>query len=384
KVNPEKDNFGIRPLPNLETKFVAANTLIGIKKDGGLFETDEVKKLENELKIVRHKIFSLKSKERKIAWRKKDKELREKLSTVLKNQGLPLDAAEKLAKWDPYDQNASSPFFDSEWMFGVKEGLDVVIGNPPYTQVPKGLFSAKQFPYSEGKDKGKQNLYKVFVEASKNLSTKETGVACMIVQSSLLCDLSSTHTRELLLSKTLIEEILEFPKTAPTKEGQVFENVLQGTCIYRFTNKKPSKNHEFKISINNDVTTLNNLKYEFVVQNSLFELYPDTYYIPLVHQGDFNAIFLAKNFVQPLNSFLHSISQGDLNLTSSSDYFSDRNTGVKLYRGKNVQRYHLINEVDEYVTVGFKSDRVNFNKEHKFLVCQEITGTTDKYRLHFS
>src|SRR5690606_27548027 len=105
---------------------------------------------------------------------------------------------------------------------------------------------------------------------------------------------------------------------------------------------------------------------------------------PLVHQGDFNAIFLAKNFVQPLNSFLHSISQGDLNLTSSSDYFSDRNTGVKLYRGKNVQRYHLINEVDEYVTVGFKSDRVNFNKEHKFLVCQEITGTTDKYRLHFS
>jgi len=132
KVNSEKDNFGIRPLPNLETKFVAANTLIGIKKDGGLFETDEVKKLENELKIVRHKIFSLKSKERKIAWREKDKELREKLSTVLKNQGLPLDAAEKLAGWDPYDQNASSPFFDSEWMFGIKEGFDVVIGNPPY------------------------------------------------------------------------------------------------------------------------------------------------------------------------------------------------------------------------------------------------------------
>src|SRR5690606_26057389 len=143
KVNREKDNFGIRPLPNLETKFVAANTLIGIEKDGGLFETDEVKKLENELKIVRHKIFSLKSKERKIAWREKDKELREKLSTVLKNQGLPLDAAEKLAGWDPYDQNASSPFFDSEWMFGIKAGFDVVIGNPPYHQLSKDT-SAKQ------------------------------------------------------------------------------------------------------------------------------------------------------------------------------------------------------------------------------------------------
>lgn len=384
KVNPEKGNFGIRPLPNLETKFVAANTLVGIEKDGGLFETDEVKKLENELKIVRHKIFSLKSKERKIAWREKDKELREKLSAVLKNQGLPLDAAEKLATWDPYDQNAYSPFFDSEWMFGIKKGFSVVIGNPPYKQVPKGLFSENQFPYSEGKDKGKQNLYKVFVEASKNLSRNKTGISCLIVQSSLLCDLSSTFTRELLLKQTIIEEILEFPKTAPTKEGQVFENVLQGTCIYRFINDKPSDNHKFKISINNDVTTLNNLKYESVVQDSLFELYPDTYYIPLVNQGDFNAILLAKNFAQPLSSFLHSISQGDLNLTSSSDYFSDRDTGVKLLRGKNVQRYHLISEVDEYVTAGFKSDKVSYNKEHKFLVCQEITGTTDKYRLHFS
>lgn len=383
KISRDKDNFGIRTLPNLETKFVAANTLVGIEKYGGLFETDEVKQLENELRIVRHKIFSLKSKERKIAWREKDKELREKLSSILKNQGLPLDAAEKLAKWDPYDQNASSPFFDSEWMFGIKVGFNIVIGNPPYKQVPKGLFSEKQFPFSEGKDKGKQNLYKVFVEASKNLSTHESGIACMIVQSSLLCDLSSTHTRELLLKKTIIEEILEFPKTAPTKEGQVFENVLQGTCIYRFINKMPIKSHKFSISINNDVTTLSKLKFESVVQNSLFELYPDTFYIPLVNQGDFNAILLAKNFTKPLNAFLESINQGDLNLTSSSDYFSKIDTGIKLYRGKNVQRYYLINDVDEYVVNGFKSEKVNFNKDHKFIVCQEITGTTDKYRLHF-
>lgn len=162
-------------------------------------------------------------------------------------------------------------------MFGIKKGFSVVIGNPPYTQVPKGLFSEKQFPYSEGKDKGKQNLYKVFVEASKNLSRNEKGIACMIVQSNLLCDLSSTFTRELLLKQTIIEEILEFPKTAPTKVGQVFENVLQGTCIYRFIKDTPSRNHKFKISINNDVTTLNNLKYESVEQNSLFELYPDTF-----------------------------------------------------------------------------------------------------------
>lgn len=31
--NNPVDNFGIRPLPNLEAKFVAANTLIGINSD---------------------------------------------------------------------------------------------------------------------------------------------------------------------------------------------------------------------------------------------------------------------------------------------------------------------------------------------------------------
>ena len=36
------DNFGIRPLPNLEAKFVAANTLIGLKKnEDSLFDSEE-------------------------------------------------------------------------------------------------------------------------------------------------------------------------------------------------------------------------------------------------------------------------------------------------------------------------------------------------------
>lgn len=38
------ENFGIRPLPNLEAKFVAANTLIGLdKKDASLFDSAEIK-----------------------------------------------------------------------------------------------------------------------------------------------------------------------------------------------------------------------------------------------------------------------------------------------------------------------------------------------------
>ena len=37
----------------------------------------------------------------------------------------------------PYDQNATADWFDSEWMFGITKGFDVVIGNPPYIQACK-------------------------------------------------------------------------------------------------------------------------------------------------------------------------------------------------------------------------------------------------------
>src|SRR5262249_27309612 len=34
RIRPEAENLGIRPLPNLETKFVAANSLLGVRRPG--------------------------------------------------------------------------------------------------------------------------------------------------------------------------------------------------------------------------------------------------------------------------------------------------------------------------------------------------------------
>ena len=42
-----------------------------------------------------------------------------------------------MASWNPYDQNSVAGFFDPEWMFDIKEGFDIVIGNPPYIQLQK-------------------------------------------------------------------------------------------------------------------------------------------------------------------------------------------------------------------------------------------------------
>jgi adenine-specific DNA-methyltransferase len=135
KVDKTKENFGIRPLPNLETKFVAANTLIGIEKPdkrGHLFTNKEIGELEVELKKVRHRIFSAKTPKTKRKLREEDQSLREKMGELLIADGWENKTARQLAAWDPYDQNASSPFFDPEWMFGMKDGFDSIIGNPPY------------------------------------------------------------------------------------------------------------------------------------------------------------------------------------------------------------------------------------------------------------
>lgn len=140
--NCEKDatkpNFGIPTLPNLETNFVAANSLIAKKKQDShnLFENPEIEPTKKVLTEIRHEHFSAKTAYRKSTLREKDKQLREKLAKLLAedNDFAPEDA-KQLAAWNPYDQNAVAGFFDPAWMFGVSDGFDIVIGNPPYIQL---------------------------------------------------------------------------------------------------------------------------------------------------------------------------------------------------------------------------------------------------------
>ena len=135
---PEQDaeNFGIKPLPNLETRFIAANTLMGLKAQGTL-TSNKTRDLEQALRDNREQHFHATTRQRKRACKIKDEELRTELATELKHFGMSDTDAERIARWDPYDQNATTDWFDSEWMFGVTEGFDVVIGNPPYVRQEK-------------------------------------------------------------------------------------------------------------------------------------------------------------------------------------------------------------------------------------------------------
>ena len=236
RKNEDKPNFGIRALPNLETKFVAANTLIGIEKPKdqlNIFEGGKIKELEAQLKKIRSKLFSAKTKETKLKYREKDEALRNAIATELKSSGWPNDTAEKLAGWDPYDQNASSTFFDLEWMFDVK-AFDVVIGNPPYRPIQKYDKNQKLAWSKEGYKvySNSGNIYFLFFEKALQIS-KKGGVVNYITSNQWMRNKSGQPLRELFLRYNP-ELLIDFRGT------DIFENVAVLSSIMQISKRKKS------------------------------------------------------------------------------------------------------------------------------------------------
>lgn len=216
-LDKPEDNFGIKTLPNLESKFVAANSLISadIHRYNNDWTQDSVLAiLKDELMAIRRRHFYTRKRSEKIRLLRDDEKKREQIhehinklvgepnekriaelqhtikekeTELAKYQGerwieesvqtdmfsdpqiIRYDANKRfrdiinatitncrndilrekqksipsgfeaavlqVTDWNPYDQNSVSPFLDIEWMFGVREGFDIVIGNPPYRRI---------------------------------------------------------------------------------------------------------------------------------------------------------------------------------------------------------------------------------------------------------
>ncbi len=202
-----RENRGIMALPNLETKFVAANTLFLLYRRGGqtLLTSDAVRKKVTTLLQVRHDHFNARHWKDKQVLRRKDKRLREEIADQLRQDAIvPGHEADRLKDWDPYAPNDYSEFFDPEWMFGLtvaklskaaavtlggnlalineaggqqellprqqtESGFDILIGNPPYVRHEsikeiKSELKADYYCYS-----GTADLFVYFIERSLDL-----------------------------------------------------------------------------------------------------------------------------------------------------------------------------------------------------------------------
>ncbi|RME14360.1 MAG: restriction endonuclease, partial [Bacteroidetes bacterium] len=240
KINSHKENFGIRSLPNLETKFVAANTLIGLEKSQQLsFRNPEIEKKENELKQLRHEYFTANTRKRKLELQKKDKILRKEIAELLEKDGWPETTARQIAAFDPYDQNHFANWFDPEWMFGITSGFDIVIGNPPYIQLQKNsgqlakLYEKQNFQtFARTGD-----IYALFYEKGMQL-LKDNGILAYITSNKWM---RAGYGEKLRVFFTLFNPIILID-LGP----DVFENATVDTNILFLQKNKPQTTFQLK------------------------------------------------------------------------------------------------------------------------------------------
>ena len=144
KPSDTKHNFGIKPLPNLDFKFVCANSLIDLGLDnfiqeskGTLHEgfTENLVKDLKDLESLRTKFFqpSLASSEKNLLEKEYFVQLNEVVTKIEDAHEISLkQIAQKIKYWNPFDDSSASSFFSPTWMFGIDDGFDLVIANPPY------------------------------------------------------------------------------------------------------------------------------------------------------------------------------------------------------------------------------------------------------------
>ena len=243
-----KKNFGIEPLPNLETKFLCANSLIGLKKK----EKNGQRRLElpivqaavKQLQRTRSRYFMASTVREKEAFRQDDETQRKMLGIVMEDIGaLTSDMTEQLVAWNPYNPCRSSPFFDPFWMFGY-EKFDIVIGNPPYgaqySDENKKYFLENFVTTQTIKNvqKGSLDTFSLFIEKGHQLSTTP-GYLHFIVPISITSSDSMTGVHNLLEKSCSLIKVASFA----VRPQPVFENSVVNTSIL-FVKKDGKENEQ--------------------------------------------------------------------------------------------------------------------------------------------
>ncbi len=300
-INAEADNLGIRSLPNLETKFVAANSLIPINRQGLVLRTNEVIEKEKALKQIRHKYFIARTPEQKRKMRAADEKLREAIAQIIYNEALGMiesnqallerkkqeyqnssrvienlkqpaeirkykknltklaaeidklktsimnpdvvdQTAKMLAGWNPYEQNRYASFFDSEWMFGIKDGFDVVIGNPPYIQMQKEQGKlAKQFENTGFETFERTgDIYTIFYESGFNL-LKHSGLIIFITSNKWMRAAYGRSLRGFFVKANPLV-VVDFGQTMIFDSAIVHSNIL---LLQKSPNNRKTKLFQF-------------------------------------------------------------------------------------------------------------------------------------------
>lgn len=336
KFDDARHNFGIRPLPNLEAKFVTANTLIPLDRTRDLFTgSEDVRYYEELLHDLNHRIFLAKRNKDKQELRERMNDTRRQMAQTMENLGfLGSDGYNQLTAWNMFDQNASAPFFDPEWMFGVKEGFDVVIANPPYVVVPKDNIYSKHY-----KTKDSLELYAFFFEkAIKSLAA--SGVISFITASLYIKGIKFESLRNYLESNTKLN-------TLNVVGDDVFENVQMPTAVFVATKDKGDWSFSDMIPGGNILNKMDNSGYTLNAISNIqrgFEIGKNQ-----VHNSGDYSFLTGSNVGKYCHTSLSYINHATYLEFAKDDYY---------YTGERL----MIRETGSSLTVLYEEDKLYCNR----------------------
>ena len=331
------ENYGIQPLPNLETRFVAADTLLGLDNKAvqiPLGGQNRVSELNGQLRQNRERHFHAGIRQEKLRLRREDARLRGELATELERAGMSKSDAGKIASWDPYDQNTHADWFDAGYMFDVRDGFDVVIGNPPYVVTKDSRLRAL---YEEG-IYGRMNTYGLFIQRGLRLA-KEGGQLTYINPRTMLTDRYFTNLRKLIRRNAELQGVVMI-----SDRHNTFEGVLQ-ECIIPHMTRKSSVSDVYPMHIRNVVRPD-----DLLVPHARISVDSSLVMLSEQHDGAFligTSMFDYKVFkrIASIGTTLETLGlkaeTGKIQFDKYQEYAQSSNAGnaCRLIWAENIQRY---------------------------------------------
>jgi type I restriction-modification system DNA methylase subunit len=212
-VDLEVETKKIKPLPNLDFRFVCANSLIPLDlNDAMMFGEDP--ELGLKLEEIRKQYFTTEN----LAKKKKHRSAYEKL--IFSDVSLFGESRRtaQLKSYHPFDTSMSASFFDPEHMFGCRD-FQIVIGNPPYVKkehLDETVIKELELCYHEGPSNRKKSwsddLYVHFIFRAFDL-VSVNGVVSYITNDSFLGLSSKERARNVLVDSGLSQIVLCPPET---------------------------------------------------------------------------------------------------------------------------------------------------------------------------
>lgn len=224
----EDDSRDVAPLPNLDFKFVCANTLIPLDDSkADLFNDPE---LHKQLAEIRQTYFNARKPHTKKAAQQKYYKLTGSNTGLFDNT-----RTKQLKSFDPFINSHPADFFDIDQMFGVENGFDIVIGNPPYgAKYPSSYKDTFKKAYSSANtikniQKGSLDTFSLFIDCGYQIIRKD-GVLNYIVPLTITSGDSMTGLHKLLMSNCEEINISSYCD----RPVQIFKNAHKKLSIISF------------------------------------------------------------------------------------------------------------------------------------------------------